>query len=337
MGKISKNALITGAKKATKYVSLVALATSLALAVPTTAAAYVEPQNIIGEAQTNENRTDIRFQDAQDINQYFTGFDYYGNRFVTREEIAKAIILSDQLNAYNGYLANEYSNTRKSEVLGLNMIDLYDEYLADEQYDFQVFCARNIDKKPAIDAYLHFACGSLSAEIKADLEDAVYNALVNAGVEVSNYPKIRIKGNTVYAIARANGYVQLIELNLDNVPNLQNMINNLDNRYYRDINNIAGYSNEYTDSFAYNGIDTATNESAWLSLGDDELKATLNEAINYQASVDNNFTIGVGDERFFVWEDKDLEAMRFFGFTEEEIANAIKIDATAILTDQLVK
>ena len=337
MGNFSKEALKTGAKKATKFVSMVALATSLALVNPTTAAAHVAPENIIGEEQTYEDRTDIKRNEALGINQYFTGYDDYGYRFVTREEIAKAIILSDQLNMYNGYQVNEYSNTRPGEIYDLDINGMYDEYLADEQYDFQVFCARNIDKKPALDAYLNFACGTISAEIKTDIERAVYEALIHSGMDVTNYPKIRIKGDTVYAIARTNGYVQLIELNLDNVKEVLYTCQTLDNRYYECLNNIAGYSNDYPNAFAYNGIDTETNESAYLSLGDDELKSTLSSALAYQDNVNDNFSVELGEGRFFVWEDKDLEAMRYFGFTEEEISNATKLDATVLLTDQLVR
>ncbi len=336
MGNFSKDALKTGAKKATRVISLVALTASLALANPTAAMAYVEPQNIIGEEQTVEDRTDIKFHDAEEINDFFIGTDYFGNRFVTREEIAKAIAISDQLNFYNNYEVNQYSNTCKNEVFSLNINDMFDEYLADEGYGFQVFSERNIGQKPAIDAYLNFSCGSIVRDIKTDIENAINNALFNAGLEVTNSPRIRVKGDKVYAFARVNGFVQMIELQGEDLNEALDYLRILDNRYQVCLNNIAGKSNEYPNTFAYNGIDITTGESTWLALGDEELKDTLSSALAYERNVERNLNVTIGDTRFFVWEDEDLEAMRYFGFSEEEISNAIKLDAYLELPRNLV-
>ena len=336
MGNFSKEALKTGAKKATKVISLVALTASLALANPTAAMAYVEPQNIIGEEQTVEDRTDIKRNDAEEINEFFTGTDYNGVRFVTREEVAKAIAISDQLNYYNNYEVNQYSNTCKSEIFCLDINSMFDEYLADNQYGFQVFSGRNIDKKPAIDAFLNFSCGSVSRDLKTDIENAITNALFDAGLEVTSAPRIRIKGDKVYAFARVNGFVQMIELQGENINEALDYLRILDSRYQSCLNNIAGYSNEYPNSFAYNGIDLTTGESTWLALGDDELKDTLSNALAYERNVEKDLSVSIGDTRFFVWEEEDLEAMRYFGFSEEEIANAIKLDAYLELPHNLV-
>ena len=337
MGKISKEALLTGAKKATKYISAVALATSIALAIPTTASAYVAPQNIIGEEQTYEDRTDIKMQEARDINTYFTGYDYYGNRYVTLDQITEAIELSDMLNAYNNYEVNDYSNTRRSEVVGLDVDSMYIDYLADGRNGYRNFCARNIGNKPAVDAFLNCACGTVSASIKSDLEDAVYQALANEGLQLSRYPKIRMYKGKMYAVARVNGFVEFVELHLDNAEELFTTCQELDNRYYLCLNNISGTSNEYPNAFAYNGIDSETRESAWLSLGDDELKNTLRNGVDFAHQVDNNLTASVNSDRFFVWSAEDIEAMRYFGFTEEEINNAVKRDATITYTNKLAR
>ena len=337
MGKISKDALLTGAKKATRFISVVALATTIALANPTTAAAYVDSENIIGEEQTYEDRTDIKRQEARDINTYFTGYDYYGNRYVTLDQVTEAIELSNVLNAYNNYEVNEYSNTRRSEVIGIDIDDMYIQYLADGRNGYNNFCARNIGNKPAIDAFLNLSCGTVSASIKSDLEDAVYQALANEGLQISHYPKIRMYKGKMYAVARVNGFVEFVELHVDNVEELLSTCQELDYRYYLCLNNIGGYSDQYPNSFAYNGIDSETRESAWLSLGDDYLKSTLDNAVDFAHQVDNNVTASLNSSRFFVWSQEDINAMRYFGFTEEEIQNAVKREATISYTNKLAR
>ncbi len=337
MEKISKESLVTGAKKAGKCLSILALATTIAFANPLTAAAHVDSQNIIGEEQTYEDRTDIKRNDADTINNHFIGYDYWGDRCVTPEQVEKAMELSNVLNAYNNYEVNEYSNTRPSEVLNLDIDDLYNEYLADYKYDYQNFCRRNLTLKPAIDAYLNFACGTISSEIREEIEAATYTALYNEGANVTVYPRLSVKDNKIYCFARVNGNVRMIELDVANIAELQDNLAALDGRYNLVLNNIAGYTNYYPNTFAYNGIDSKTGESAWLSLGDDELKALLSRSISTEKSIEGNVTMNLANERYYVWTEEDIEAMRYFGFSEKDIRNAIKMNATLSYTYELVK
>jgi len=337
MTKISKESLITGAKKAGKCVSILALATTLAFANPLTAAAHVDSQNIIGEEQTYEDRTEIKRSEANTINNHFIGYDYWGDRCVTIEQVEKAMELSNVLNSYNNYEVNEYSNTRPSEVLNLNIDDLYNEYLADYKYGYNNFCRRNMTLKPAIDAYLNFACGTISSEIREEIETAAYNALYNEGAHITSYPSVRVKDDIIYCFARIDGRVRMIQLNTENITGLEDTLAALDNRYGLVLNNIAGYTENYPNAFAYNGIDSKTGESAWLSLCDDDLKGLLSRSIDTERNMECNVSMDLNNERYYVWDYQDVEAMRFFGFTEEEIRNTIKINGTVTYTNQLVK
>ena len=337
MTKVSKETLITGAKKAGKFVSVLALVTTMALANPLTAAAHVDSENIIGEEQTYEDRTEIKVNDANTINNHFLGYDNYGDRYVTPEQIAKAIELSNMLNAYNNYEINEYSNTRPSEVLNLDIDDMYNEYLADAKFDYKIFCQRNITLKPALDAYLNFACGTISSEIRETIEQAAFTALYNEGAYVTGYPRFTVKDNKVYCFAEVNGTVRMIDLNIDNISELGETLTNLDSRYNLCLNNIAGYTKYYPNSFAYNGIDGKTGESAWLALGDDELKANLTNSMNFAKSLEGNIAVNLDSDRSYVWTPEDIETMRYFGFSEDQISNAIRMNATVTYTNQLVK
>ncbi len=333
MGKISKDALKTGAQKASKVISLVALATSLAIVNPTTAAAYVEPENIIGEEQTTEDRSYTKEFEGQSIDGYFTGTDYNGNLFVTSEEIAKAIVISDQLNAFNNYEVNEFSNTTISEVYNLDINRMYDDLLAGEADGFYSFSMENMENKPAIEAYLNFSCGTIVEKMKRQIQAAVDNALYNSGLNVTNYSKVRIIGDRAYAIARIDGFPQLIKLSGDSID----LLTALNHRYEVCKNNISGRSNMYLDTFAYSGIDIESGESTWLALGDDELKDTLNRGLACEREMEYDLQATLGDDSFFVWEDQDVKDMRAFGFSEEEIANAIRRDACLEMPMKLVR
>ena len=333
MGKISKDALKTGAQKASKVISLVALATSLAIVNPTTAAAYVEPENIIGEAQTTEDRKYTKEFEGNSIDEYFTGTDYNGNLFVTTEEIAKAIVMSDQLNSFCNYESYPYDNTTISEVYNLDINRMYDDLLAGEADGFYSFGVENMENKPAIEAYLNFSCGTVVEKMKRQIQAAVDNELYNSGLNVTNYSVVRIVGDRAYAIARVDGYPQLIKLSGDSVD----LLVALNHRYEVCKNNISGRSNMYLDTFAYTGIDINTGESTWLALGDDELKDMLNRGLACEREMGYDLQATLGEDCFFVWEDQDVKDMRALGFTEEEIANATRRDASLEMPMNLVK
>lgn len=338
MGKISKERLLTGAKKAGKCISALALATTLAFAIPTTAAAQVDVQNIIGEEQVSVDRSEIKRNEAMTMHQYFTGYDYYGDPHVYPEQIRQAIELSNALNAYNNYDANAYSNTRLGEVLGLDITGMYNEYVYDSQFGGQRFGANNIGNKPAVDAYLNFSCGTISNNMKANLAQAVYTSLLNQGVNVTEYPSVRFINGKLFAMTAVDGYVTMIELKTRGFEEITNTCMALDHRYAVCFNNAAGISREYFNSFCYNGIDAVTNESAWYSNGDDELKAMLSNALDLSERMDYSLNVNVrADQMLFVYDAQELQALRDMGYSDFVLNNSYRMDATVTLDQQLVK
>ena len=96
--KASKSTLLTGAAKIATTTTLIA---ALIVGAPTVAHADVPASNIVGDAETWEDRSDIKVQDGVDIRDYFEGYNRYGESYVTEDEVRKAIELSDALNAYS--------------------------------------------------------------------------------------------------------------------------------------------------------------------------------------------------------------------------------------------
>ena len=97
-----------------KGIASIALATSLIFTgVPTVASAAVNPENIVKDEHYAEDRTAIRYDEMQTINEFFS-ID------VKVETIEKAIVLSDVINSYYPG-PNMYSNTTCEEVLTIDI------------------------------------------------------------------------------------------------------------------------------------------------------------------------------------------------------------------------
>ncbi len=335
---ISKKSLVTGAKKAGTYISLLALTTSLALALPTTAAAEVRPEDVIAEEHYYGDRSEIKKDEAIAIHQYFYYNDYYGDPHVYPYQIREAMEMSRTLNAYNNYDAYNHSNTRKSEILGLDIDGMYNEYAADWENGFQNFCARNITNKPALDAYINLSCGTLVTDLKTSLQEAVYLSLYNQGINLTNFPSIEFINDKVYAICTINNCVTLIDINTTGLGDLKSTFEALYNRYTACFRSIAGLSYEYPNSFSYNGIDAVTDESAWLSLGDDDIKEVITRGLDLNDEMMNGLQISVDyNQGLFVYDEAELNILRNKGYDENALRNAMRVNATASLTQGLTK
>ena len=344
MEKNSKKGPFTGAKKAGRVLSILALATTMAFANPMTAAAYVDASDVIGEEQLvyesdyYGDRAEYKLIDAQDIDNFFRGYDRYGDRYVYPEQIRKAIEMSNVLNAYNNYDSYSYSNTTKVEVLGLDIDAMYRDFERDAKYGYRHFCRQNIGNKPAIDAYLNFACGTISESIKTTIAENVYVDLLNQGYRNITMPRIERLNDKLYAVLLIDGYYNIVEIKTRHLPELKNVCDELDGRYSMCLGNIAGTSSDYPNSFAYNGVDRVTGESAWLSLGDDYLKNYLLTALDYQDQFERGLEISVNtDARFFVYDEQEIKALKEKGYSRYDIGNMTRMDAQATLERGLVK
>ena len=281
--KLSNINFATGAKKVALGVAIVG---ALSLPLSQTAHAAVPASNILGDAQVGyESRIAIKQDDAEDIHNAFCAYDYYGNPVVDTEEISRAIELSDAL---SNYFSDElyYTNTNKSEVLGLDIDDLYGDYqYAESRNREERFCSNNMNSKPAIDAYITFSCGTVANGIKGELSNTICRILTDEGYQITATPRLTINNNKLYAVVGLNTGLRVIEISGDQVPEIISTILAMNNTYNVSLNNIGGYSNTYESSFAYNGVDMYTGESVWLSLPDAEKKANLSQGIEVYESL----------------------------------------------------
>lgn len=319
---------ITGAKKAMATTTLTILC--LTTAMPITAHADVPPSYITGDLQTTEDRTEIKNEETQAIIAKFNGFDQNGYQTITMEEIEKAIRLSDALNAYL-YDPLKFTNARSSEVINLDINEIYDYYVrayqAGTKQDEEYFYKNTLPYKPAIDAYITFVCGTVSNNIKGNISYRLCEVIDSEGRKVTSSPKIIVNNHEIYALVEVEGCLEKYCLVGDGSEEVRKTCLSLDNIYNMAINSISGASQEHDNTFMYNGIDSITNESAWLSLPDEEKKSKLEESIaiyrnllvqeNYELICANPTTL----EPLTQEEQKEL---RNLAYAEDQIASAGK-------------
>jgi hypothetical protein len=244
------------------------------------------------------------------------------------DEVRKAIELSDIL---NGYFFDPvlYTNTTKEEVLSLDIDKLYEEYIIaryNDQDRTAEFCQRHLEDKPAIDAYVTFVCGTVSNNIQASVADSVNAVITTEGFNMTANPKVIIENNTLYVILEVEGQTQLVELTGEYAADIVNICSALNYHYYTAINNLGGRSNEYENTFAYNGINSETGESVWLSFPDETKQTNLETGIAiYEQLMDSeNFEITSQDPMFrreLTREEKQM--LRSQGYDKEQIRNAV--------------
>ena len=267
-------------KKITKAVPAVALAATMAF-TPITAHAAVPNSEILGDLQVQEDRTDIKREDAHQMAEYFDGYDEYGCTTVTLEDLSKAIEMSDVLNAT---MPPEWDNvnTTRNEVLNLNVYDLYEEF----QNTGNWFAQNHQGDRSAIDGYLTFGTHTASSYIKEQLARLIASLIAEQGLEITNYPVIMVTENQVSCVVGINGCVQKYNLYGEKMEDVKRLCTRLDYHYDTAMASIDGSSSFYENTFAYNGVRSTNGESVWLSLGNDEIKNELREAIGFARMLD---------------------------------------------------
>lgn len=327
--KLAQTDYKTGAKK---VVATFVIAAAVMSSSTSVVYAAVPAENILGDAQIIEDRTDIKTSDAKAIQKEFDGFDKHGNQTITMSEIRQVIELSNVLNCYYFDVVN-YTNTTKNEVLNLDVAGLYTEY-ENAKYGKKdrtaLFCARNLEEKPAIDAYITFSCGTVSENIKRTVATKVNEIISHEGFDITQNPRAVITSSNLYVIVEVAGQTQIIQITGEAALEIVNMCNSLDNHYNTAINNIAGTSDYYENTFAYNGVDRYTSESVWLSLPDtDKQEEILNAICTYEKLQDNfsyEFTCDSPTNQSRLTK-AEQELLKTLGYNRNEIRNAIKREA----------
>ncbi len=331
--KLSGLNIATGAKK---VALAVAITSALTLATAPAVYAAVPASNIVGDVQVTEDRAPIKEQDAKDIHGEFCQYDKNGNAIVDVEEIRKAIELSDAL---NGYYFDElyFTNTNKKEVLGLDIDSLYNDYLyALSRNRQENFCFNNMNSKPAIDAYITFSCGTVANGIKSELSERICAVLTDEGYEITAAPRLTVSNNKLYAVVGISTGIRVIELKGDQVPEIISLVGKVNAHYNTALNNIAGYSNKYESSFAYNGVDMYTGESVWLSFADDTKQENLEGALSLYESLSNDKAVVLECEDPTITyrpSRKEVQMLQNLGYTDIQARSARVSEATITLLD----
>lgn len=271
MEKLSMENFKTGAKRAVATLSLVAV---LAGVLMPTAHAEVLADNIIGDFDVEEDRSEIKTNDMISIIEKFKGADEEGNAYVNLEDVEKAVELSDALNSFF-FDPIAYTNTKASEVVSLDINGLHTAYKAakdsKDEANIANFCNSNLTNKPAIDAFVTFGSGNVAENIKFGVANKVCEILINKGYNITFGPIVIANETELYCLAEINGELKRIQLQGETCDNIRNTCFYLENTYNLAISTISG-SEGHDLSFMYNGIEVTTNESAWLSLPDDDKK-----------------------------------------------------------------
>ena len=314
-----------------KLIATGAVVTSLAMcALPTEALAHVEPSDILGDEQYvemyNETRDSVKQTETEALKQYFRGYDDYGCETTTLDDVCKAKELSDLLASYDDQ-EFRYTNCTPSEIMNLDINGLYNEYLdAVNNGTLYYFMMDNLTNKPAIDAYLNFAGLAVSNHIKDNLAIMIYTCVTNQGQNVTKYPTIQIRNRQIYAVLEIDGFAQVIEITGQTAKDLETSCSYLDARTNKICQNIEGSSKEYPQGIAYNGVSNATNESAYLSLPDDQYKKVIVNSAAYAESTKdfNNYEFYVEDPSIgYNLNVNEVELLYNMGYSTDMVNSAI--------------
>ncbi len=316
MEKFNNQSIKTGAKKVIVTTSLVA---ALIAGLPTVAYADVAPANIIGDLETTEDRTDIKANDCINLNNRFaTGC-------VTLNEVEQAITISNALNNYYFDVLN-YTNTNVNELTGLNINTIYGDYTYHlNNGTLSFFCQNNLQNKPACDGFITLSSKTVANEIRASLANRVRDEYTRRGKTVTGTPQILINGSEISCLIKVNGVLRKVIITGDNIDNIIATINNLDYIYGTAISNLNGTSMANDGSFMYNGIDRYTGESVYLSLPDDDKKATITSGINNARAITlyDTYTLSLNGYTESLSKDEQ-KALRDMGYSSQTAKKARK-------------
>ena len=313
-----------------KLIATGALVTSLAVSLfPTSALAHVEPNDILGDEQYvemyNETRATVKANDCAALREHFKGYDEYGCETTTLDDIVKAKELSDLLASYDDP-DFQYTNCTPNEIMCLDINGMYADYIDSVNngtlYDFMM---RNLTNKPAIDAYLNFAGLAVSGRIKENLANMIYNCVANEGRNITKYPTIEIRNRQIYAVVEFDGNVEVIELTGETAKSLETICSYLDSRTNKILANISGESPEYPQGLCYNGISSLTDESAYLSLPDDQYKSIIVKSAKYgeYTKYFENIDYYVEDPSIgYVPNVNEVELLYSLGYPTDAVENA---------------
>ncbi len=290
--KIKNLSLEQGLKKNKKWNVIRSTGAALIIAgmLSTPVYACVPQENIKGDLEYNVDRSAIKLSEANTLDNLFNNCT---ERQISLEEIKKAIILSDALNEYYPG-PTELSNTDLDEIVGLDINELYREYnRALKRGRENNFCKEHIKELAAIDAFTLFSCRTVSNNLKNTIENRLAEIISSEGIIITVWPNVTINEFETFAIVGTNrGYIRY---NLEGpvIDRVRNAYLFLNSQYNTAISNINGTSPYFDNAFVYNGVNSKTGMSVYLSFGDSERKDNLSEAMTLSDIISNPESIEI--------------------------------------------
>lgn len=328
----NNNYLRTGAKKVVATASIAAV---LLGGLPITAYADVNPSVIVGDLNVSEDRSEIKKNDVANLKTRYEG------GFISLVDIENAIELSNVLNSYYFDLL-DYTNTTPSELLTVDIATLHDNYEAAVLNGTpETFCSSAMFYKPACDGFITLSSKTVATEIKNSIINRVVDIYQSKGHTVTGTPKVIISGEEISCVLTVNNKLKKVTLTGENILKVIKTIKRMNKMYKTAIKNVGGTSPDNDGTFMYNGIDSTTNESVYLSLPDDDKKASVQKGVNMARNIANaeKYQISLGDTKNVALTEDEKALLRDKGYSEAAISGATKdiVVLTKISAKKLTK
>ena len=318
---VTNNEAFNGRHFSLKKIAATGLVLTMLFTTPIEAFANVPNDTITGDIAISTDRTVQRRNEVRDIDAKFSGAS------MSVSTIEHALELSDVINGYNPG-PNEYSNTSYGEIMGLDLEGIYAQYqTAQANGTTAQFCQNNLPNEAAIDAYTTFGCKTIVDAIYAKIAEIAQSQLNVNGRQLTERPTVGVDGDRIYVVLNYDGKLVKFDVTGSTVEETIAITQTLMNHYYIALNNAAGYSPNYENSFAYQGAYIGGQDSAYFSAGDDDRKDEEKYGIQVLRSLDGELSISASyataDRRL---DAHSVELLRTLGFTEEQINSGIQIN-----------
>ena len=297
----------------------IAMAGAIAVSMlsPVTAYAYVKGENIVRDEDyhTMYQREEIRKNDVVVIDQMFS-------KDVTIEELLAAIELSDAINSYYPG-SNEYINTNLEEVTELDVMELKNGLdKAQNRNKEKSYCKSLREEMAAIDAYTLFGSKTILTKVEGLLKAKLTELFQGYGMNVKAC-KLYIGEEYAFALVSNDKEVCKVNLTGEFFEQLRTVCLALNSKYNMATNDMQGIETETENSFCYNGVNVVDGKSAWLSIGDDERKDLLKEAITLVYALEKDESIGYDCPDLYSRNKCDREEKKMLqdlGYTKQQIS-----------------
>lgn len=331
--KVNEEAFKKGKKILQKVIATGAII--LTVSSPMVAYASVPSSDILGEAQITEDRSEIKKQDAADLDSYFE----VSNGTVTADKVWQALEISNTMSTYCSFDV-DYINTTKSEITSLDIEGLYADLCraksTNNEQDIIDFCTRNKHLQSALNAYILFGNKTVDESLRQNLAQRVANIY---GTDTELLTSTIISDSETYVVIKKDGEVKKVCLAGKVIEEVRNINSRANYHYDTAINNIDGSSDYYENSFAYNGVSKTTNESVYLSMTNTDINEETSSALDtyYLLSTAEVYETADYSSTKENLTREEKEELNNIGISLTDLKNSSKETMTFVKAKKLVK